>query len=113
MTTGYTVDMYEGKEVSFPEFATKCARAFGALVSMREEPLDAPIPEEFKPSSYHVEQLEELRNELEAVKSWDEAHAKVESEKAYRKELQYAENRATWRVGLHQRYESMLKQVEA
>ncbi len=53
MATGYTAIIGEKEDVSFREFALKCSRAFGALVEMRDEPMDAPIPSEFKPSSYH------------------------------------------------------------
>lgn len=52
MPTGYTSPLYEGKEISFEQFALRCARNFGALVMMREEPLDTPIPEKFNPCEY-------------------------------------------------------------
>lgn len=51
MPTGYTYPVVEGKITEFPEFAMSCARAFGALISMREEPMDAPVPEEFAPNT--------------------------------------------------------------
>ena len=54
MPTGYTYPVCEGKVTEFPEFAILCARAFGALITMREEPMDAPIPDEFSPdTSYY------------------------------------------------------------
>lgn len=37
MPTGYTSPLYEGKEISFEQFALRCARNFGALVMMRDE----------------------------------------------------------------------------
>ena len=49
MPTGYTVALYEGKDVTFEDFVMGCSRAFGALISLRDEP-NAPIPEEFKVS---------------------------------------------------------------
>lgn len=61
MPTGYTSGLTT--ETSFPEFAMKCARAFGALIEMRDEPADAPIPE-FKPSDYHCEALAKARVRL-------------------------------------------------
>ena len=57
MSTGYTAVIGEKEDVSFREFALKCSRAFGALVEMRDEPMDAPIPSEFKPSSYHKDEF--------------------------------------------------------
>lgn len=51
MPTGYTYPVVDGKITEFPDFAISCARAFGALISMREEPMDAPVPEEFAPNT--------------------------------------------------------------
>ena len=34
MPTGYTAALYEGKNQTFKEFATQCARAFGACIDM-------------------------------------------------------------------------------
>lgn len=53
MPTGYTAAVQDGSVTEFPEFAMQCARAFGALVTMRDEPSDAQIPDEFTPSDYH------------------------------------------------------------
>ena len=55
MPTGYTAIIGEKDDVSFREFALRCSRAFGALIELRDDPMDAEIPTEFKPSSYHKE----------------------------------------------------------
>lgn len=68
MPTGYTADLYDGKDVSFEGFALNCARAFGALVSLRDEP-DAEIPDEFKVDEYYVKKFEEAKEELEKAES--------------------------------------------
>lgn len=47
----------------FPDFVMGCARAFGALVMMRDEPTDAPIPEEFKPSDFSAKRMAEAKAE--------------------------------------------------
>jgi hypothetical protein len=57
MPTGYTATLVE-KGQSFPEFVMGCARAFGALISMRDHPMDAPIPDELPPEdSYSTKAL--------------------------------------------------------
>ena len=59
MPTGYTSDIYNGKEVTFKDFALGCARAFGACVMQRDDPADEKpkiMPEE----SYHTEKLKNL-----------------------------------------------------
>lgn len=66
--TGYTAAIADG--ISFKEYALSCARAFGALIAMRDAPADAEIPEEFKSSTYHLEMLQETKSrlcELEAM----------------------------------------------
>lgn len=51
MANCYTIDIYEGKNVTFCEFAKRCARAFNAFITMRGEPLDAPFLDEFEPNT--------------------------------------------------------------
>jgi hypothetical protein len=50
MPTGYTAAVADGTITEFPDFAMQCARAFGTLVLMRDEPQDAAIPEKFEPA---------------------------------------------------------------
>jgi len=54
MPTGYTADVQDGKITEFPDFAMRCARAFGATIEMRDDPMDAPIPDKFEANDYHV-----------------------------------------------------------
>jgi hypothetical protein len=59
MPSGYTENIYYGKEVAFKDFALGCARAFGACVMQRDDPADVKpkiMPEE----SYHTEKLKNL-----------------------------------------------------
>jgi hypothetical protein len=57
MTTGYTRYIEDGTITSFKDFTMLCARAFGALIDMRDDGLDAPLPMQIKPRTYHSEQL--------------------------------------------------------
>lgn len=57
---------------SFPDFALGCARAFGALVMMRDDPIDAPIPE-FKPSDFYISKLAAAKAEIAQLKAMDDA----------------------------------------
>lgn len=63
MPSYYTADIYDGKDISFQEFALKCARAFGALVHMRDEPLNTPLS---RPtiSDYHTNEIKNIENEF-------------------------------------------------
>lgn len=113
MPTGYTSDLYEGKDIEFPDFVMKCARAFGALIEMRDDPMDAPIPEEFKPSSYHTEQLNKAEADVVRIKSWDDTEADRQAQLAYeRAQREYEEAQAD-KAAMRARYEAMLAKVKA
>ena len=91
MPTGYTANIPEG--ISFEQFVWQCARGMGALIMMRDEPGDAPIPERFEPSEYHNKKIAEAEVELsrlegltvdEAAKECSISHEKEETRKANR-----------------------------
>jgi len=71
MATGYTADIVDGKITTFKEFATKCMRAFGATMHMRDEPLNTPYrPAET--SQYYLHELAELEKEKARIESMSE-----------------------------------------
>ena len=112
MSTGYTHDVQTGKVADFPTFAMQCARAFGALVMMRDDPHDAPIKDDVV-SDYHVRAKREAEATLVALRSMTpteiDAAYRAEQEKACRYRDEYIANKAAERV----RYEAMLAKVEA
>ena len=85
MPTGYTADIKNG--IDFKTYAMNCARAFGACISLRDEPGGGEsIPDEFTPSDYHAKAEQKARDELTALlamtaeqrersaaKAWDDA----------------------------------------
>jgi hypothetical protein len=101
MPTGYTADIKDG--ISFKTFAMNCARAFGACITLRDEPGGGDkIPDAFEASDYHAQQVEKARAALaefhaltpsqhmrEASKAWDEAEtrriARLDEMRAQRK----------------------------
>lgn len=113
MPTGYTFDLYEGNDIAFPDFVMKCARAFGALIEMRDYPMDATIPDKFEASSYHTEQLEKAEADVARIKAWDDTEADSQSQLAYdRAQRKYEESLAN-KAAMRERYEAMLAQVKA
>ena len=68
MPTGYTATLVE-KGQTFQDFIMGCARAFGALIDMRDDPHDAPIPDKFEPSEYHAKQIIDSREKLAMLKA--------------------------------------------
>ncbi len=59
MVRSFNEIIHEKDDASFREYAIRCSRAFGPLIHMMDEPDDAPIPMEIKPSSYHKDQFAE------------------------------------------------------
>jgi hypothetical protein len=113
MLTGYTADVKDGKVTEFADFALQCARAFGALVSMREDLRDAPIPDEFQPREYHSEALAKAEADMARLQamSTDEIATWANAEQDAR-----AEREAQWesdKTADRQRYEDMLEKVNA
>jgi hypothetical protein len=72
MPTGYTAGIADGKITTLEQYAMACARAFGALVKMRDDPFDAPIPEEMKVDNYYVTSAKEKNEAYEAFIALDQ-----------------------------------------
>lgn len=109
MPTGYTKDI--GKGISFKKYAMTCARAFGALITMRDEPFDAEIPEEFKPSPYHLEQIENTNHQLDQIEAMTSAACNAAARKDYEEAVASHEKGLTKRKQLLRNYELMLAQA--
>ena len=109
MPTGYTADLPK----TFPEFAMRCARAFGATIEMRYESMDTPIPEEFKPSDYHVKNLREAREGFARVSKWTFDEAEQQAETSYRKALKSWEANVKRNDALANQYRAMIAEVRS
>jgi hypothetical protein len=110
MPTGYTADIKNG--IIFEQYAMNCARAFGALIMMRDEDNDAEIPEKFEPSDYHSKAIKAAREELSRLYAMDEVTAEQLANEAWEKSesvriKRLAENKETL-----QGYKAMLEKVK-
>lgn len=111
MPTGYTADVQSGKVTQFEDFAMQCARAFGALIMMRDEPHSAPIPERFEPSDHSAKQVRRLKDELASVLSLTEDGARVEAKREFDAAMaSYQKNRDDM-AQQRARYEAMLEKA--
>lgn len=111
MPTGYTSAIKDG--ITFEEFVMSCARAFGALVTMRDEPHDAKIPKKFEPDDYHTKRLiesEKRAKELRDMTVWEAAKCATA---AYNNRVQEIEKVIKERKELRAKYEAMLVKVVA
>lgn len=111
MPTGYTSDIYNGKEVSGKEFILKCARSFGALVTMRDDPMDKEITK-FEPRTYHLDRLKEEQVKLEKYKNMTIDEVQKEIDDSYEKEVKRYYEQLDKYNRLKERYEKTLKEVE-
>lgn len=73
MPTGYTAPIRDG--MTFEAFVMNCARAFGALIELRDD-MTAPIPDAFQPSEYHATALEQAKKDLAVLDTMTVAEAR-------------------------------------
>ena len=87
MPTGYTAALCDG-EMSFEDFVWRLARGMGAFVMMRDDPLDAKIPERFEPSDYSLKAVTADAKELSRVEAMTSAETGEAALTEYRKTKQ-------------------------
>jgi hypothetical protein len=112
MPTGYTAGILRG--LSFPQFALNCARAFGACVTLRDDPIGMEaIPGEFEPDGHHYKEAAQARQELAELQALTpeqcEQRALVEWKATETARLARLERRRKD----HEAYEATLTQVNA
>lgn len=114
MPTGYAATLVE-KGQTFQEFALTCARAFGACIEMREEPLDVPIPDEFTSSAltYHQGRIASAKEELQRLAAMTPEQQLAFGEGRKREEVRLAENYLAKNRAENERLMNMRAKVEA
>jgi hypothetical protein len=113
MPTGYTAIIEEKEDLTFEEFALRCARNFGALIQMRDDSLDAEVPDQFPLDDYHGRSLEDEAKKLLDIKGMThkDIERRVET-KAWYDKKQYDEALVKFEK-YNAAYSRMLAKVEA
>lgn len=111
MPTGYTACIGEGAD--FHAYIMGCARAFGALVTMRDEPGDAPIPEAFEPSDYHAKAIVEAEKRLDELDRMSLEMAALAAQGDYAEAVRHNNEAIARNDQLRARYTAMLTHVGA
>lgn len=111
MPTGYTAPIADG--ITFKEYAMGCARAFGALIMMRDEPQNAEIPEAFEASTYHKDAIEKATMEIKELLAMDHTTAAAKAKEAHQKHIDYHTEEIAKDEALAAKYKAMLAEVEA
>jgi hypothetical protein len=113
MPTGYTAGVADGSITEFDKFIWQLARGMGALVTMRDDPWDAPVPEAFEPSSYNADRLAEVRAERDRLYGLTDAEAQAEAAREYAEYLSARAKAAADHAARRDRYQAMLDRVRA
>lgn len=115
MPTGYTYYVQEGKVEGFRDFALICSRAFGACITLRDEPLSTDIPDiGDEPSiEHHKDGHKEAVNELARFTEHSEEKLKELWEKEHKKDISSHKEMLETKAIYRKRYESMLEKVRA
>lgn len=112
MPTGYTSDLYQGKDQSFEDFVLSCARGFGAFIHQRDDSM-SDKPTLRAPDTYYVKNVAKAEADLaewerlvedEVYDRYNEYVAKTE---AYNKERTQKDS------AVRDRYGTRLAEVEA
>jgi len=113
MPTGYTAGVGDGTITTLNEFALLCARAFGACVSMRDDPLDAPIPEYFKPSTgYYDGLIDAAKSDLIELTELSDDECETRAAAEYEELLSDHNRYEAERFAENERYRDMIRRVE-
>lgn len=113
MPTGYTAGVVDGTITELTPFAMQLARGMGALVSMRDDPWDAPVPEKFEPSSYNADKHAEALARRDALYAMTDAEADAAAEAEYQSDLASKAKYLASKAEQRERYAAMIAKVEA
>lgn len=111
MPTGYTAAIKDG--ITFEQFVMRCSRAMGAMIMMRDDPMDAPIPERFEPSDYHAKAIKRAQEDLCWLRQMPDTEAEREAENDFLEELARHEQRIAEANDLRKKYHDMREKVLA
>lgn len=112
MPTGFTAAVADGRTTTLHDFAWACARNFGALISMREEPMDAPIPDTIEPSPYYSDKLGQAQKRLQQLHTLAPSEAQRECQQAHSRDLARWKERCDSKAIQRTRYNAMFGQVK-
>ena len=113
MPTGYTSKVATGEVTKFSDFALLCARAFGATIDMRDDPLDADIPTRFEPSPHYKDCIARDQAEIDRLRGLSKPEIQAERDEEERKREAERERYLSKMAEQKARYEAMLDKVSS
>lgn len=107
MPTAYTADIYDGKDITFEDFALKCAEGFVCY----GRSIDLKTIEEFEPDEYHLNKLNEYTSELKKLNNLAVSEIQRLCDLDYAKRLKEKEDSIKKLSNIEKRYDNMLKDL--
>lgn len=112
MPTGYTCGVQDGTITDFCDYALQCARAFGACIMLRDEPMSNDIPE-FTPSAYHADEAAKARLDLKELNSLNAVEIARRCDEEYDKAVACRKESLARIAEKRERYERMLSAAKS
>lgn len=112
MPTSYTDEIYRGKEVSGEDFILRCARQFGGLMHMRDEPLDTPITYREPDLSYYDKRIKEATEQARKYHRVSREEVEKEIDKTHKEMVETYHRRVRENAELESRYRIVLSEVQ-
>lgn len=112
MPTGYTSFIEDGQIDNGKDFLLLCARAFGACVTMRDEPLSKPIPNEMKVDDYYITSLEKALQRQAKYENMTIEEAVAQCTQEFERRNQDYIQRQQKRQTMKERYQQVLEEVK-
>lgn len=113
MPSGYTAILQEKPDISFADWAKQCARAFGACIMQRDDPMGDPPNVDEQPSRYHFERLEELRSKLAWLREVTDTEIDAKRTEEAAQSRTYALKQIEKTKAIEARYRRMLAMAKA
>jgi hypothetical protein len=114
MPTGYTEPVQSGEITELRSFALRVARAFGPLIRMRDDPIDAPTPDRIEPDTeYHDGMVRKSEAKLAELRSLSTVECALRSEADRETRLEERAKSRARRNAERARYQAMLAKVKA
>lgn len=110
MPTGYTAAVEDGTVTDFRTFALRCARAMGACVMQRDDPMDAP-PKLRVESKYYAEAVERDEARVAELSAMTPAEADNAARAEYDRQLTRNAEYDIREAAIRGRYNAMLTAV--
>ena len=116
MPTGFTAPIYDGKDITFEQFANSCLRNFGICLRFEGKYPNLgryEIPDKIYPSDYYKKKYEEAKAEYEKHLAAPKTKEELEAEYlSYVNDvIKGNEDRLKENVALKNRYNAMLSKV--